>query len=375
MKGHKIMKIIHCADVHLDSKLTANLSPEKAKQRRRELLITFQKMISYAVENEVEAIIIAGDLFDTENVSQLAKNTVYQGIIANPQINFYYLQGNHDNGSFLSSLEHIPENLFMFTNQWQYYLANSNSERNIIIAGVELNKNNTETIYNSLTLDEDLFNIVVLHGQETNSIVKNQGESINLKGLQNKGIDYLALGHIHSYKFDKLDVRGKYCYSGCLEARGFDEVGEHGFVLLEIDEITYQYKHQFIEFAGRSFHQYNVDISNCKTTAEITDKIQRELDRFAIPAKDMLKINLIGDLTVDAEKDMEMLNQQFKNDYYLVKIYDQTTLKIDYQQYTNDQSLKGEFVRLLKSQNQISEEDKANIIQIGLLALAGEEIQ
>ena len=49
-------------------------------------------------------------------------------------------------------------------------------------------------------------------------------------------IDYLALGHIHSYKCHKLDKRGVYCYSGCLEGRGFDECGDKGFVLLETEE-------------------------------------------------------------------------------------------------------------------------------------------
>ena len=33
---------------------------------------------------------------------------------------------------------------------------------------------------------------------------------------------------IHKYKKEKLDNRGVYCYSGCLEGRGFDECGEKG---------------------------------------------------------------------------------------------------------------------------------------------------
>ena len=81
------------------------------------------------------------------------------------------------------------------------------------------------------------FNIVVLHGQEANySDKKDKAEIINLKELKNKNIDYLALGHIHKYKLEKLDNRGIYCYSGCLEGRGFDECGDKGFVLLEIEE-------------------------------------------------------------------------------------------------------------------------------------------
>ena len=60
------MKLIHCADLHFDSKLNANLSQESAKERRAELLDTFVRMVAYAKENAVEAILIAGDLFDTK---------------------------------------------------------------------------------------------------------------------------------------------------------------------------------------------------------------------------------------------------------------------------------------------------------------------
>lgn len=58
-------------------------------------------------------------------------------------------------------------------------------------------------------------------------------ENLNLNRLRGKGIDYLALGHIHQHREEKLDDRGIYVYSGCLDGRGFDECGEKGFVLVE----------------------------------------------------------------------------------------------------------------------------------------------
>lgn len=62
------MKIIHCADLHLDSNMTSNLSREQAKQRKAELLATFERMIAYAKDNSVKAVIIAGDLYDKKNI-------------------------------------------------------------------------------------------------------------------------------------------------------------------------------------------------------------------------------------------------------------------------------------------------------------------
>ena len=98
------MKIIHCADLHLDSKMTANLSKEQAKERKMEILRTFSRMVEYAKNNQVSVIIIAGDLFDTRTVSATARNLVRDVIIQNSDIDFIYLKGNHDYDSFLSKL-------------------------------------------------------------------------------------------------------------------------------------------------------------------------------------------------------------------------------------------------------------------------------
>ena len=90
------MRFIHCADLHLDSKMTSNLSREQAKERKMEILRTYSRMIDYAKENKIDGIIIAGDLFDTRNISATARNMVKDSIMSNPQIEFYYLKGNHD---------------------------------------------------------------------------------------------------------------------------------------------------------------------------------------------------------------------------------------------------------------------------------------
>ena len=103
------MKIIHCADLHLDSRMTANLTKEQARERKREIIRTFTRMVEYAEKTGVRLIMISGDLFDTRNVSALARNTVRDMICTHPQIDFLYLRGNHDSDNFLSELEEVPD--------------------------------------------------------------------------------------------------------------------------------------------------------------------------------------------------------------------------------------------------------------------------
>lgn len=366
------MKIIHCADLHLDSKLGANLNKVKAKARKGEILHTFERMVMYAADHGVSAILISGDLFDIRNISATARNTVLFAIKQYSDIDFYYLQGNHDKDNFLSGEEEIPQNLKLFGGQWKSYETKGGK---ITISGLELNSENHGSAYISLVLDANKFNIVMLHGQEAESVVKDKAEIINLKELRNKGIDYLALGHIHAYKKEVLDPRGSYCYPGCLEGRGFDECGEHGFVLLDIDESTGQYSHEFISFAQRKLYAVEVDVTGCESTAEMLGIIRDTLKLKNIESESMLKVVLKGNLEVTSEKDIDYMLSSLEPSYFFVKIYDETRLHVKVEDYLLDESLKGEFVRQVLKDEALSEEEKNIIIRYGLQALSGEEVQ
>ena len=321
------MKIIHCSDLHLDSKMETNLDKEKARERKNEILITFERMVNYAKENEVKVIIIAGDLFDKKTITIKAKNTVKNAIISNPEIDFVYLKGNHDEAGFLDEDEELPQNLKTFNSyNWTTY-----EYEDITISGIEFGSVENYEIYNSLILEKNKTNIVVMHGQESEIDVKDKAEIINLKALKNKNIDYLALGHIHTYKKGKLDNRGVYCYSGCLEGRGFDECGEKGFVLLELknDKI----KTKFIPFSSRTLYEVNVDLTGITENNEIENKIKDELKD--IPQTSLVKLVLGGEVEIGEQRDIEYLTKKFESDFYYLKIEDKPHFKIDYMKYQN----------------------------------------
>ena len=361
------MKIIHCSDLHLDSKMKSNLDSKKAKERRNEILITYQNMVKYAVENNVKIIIIAGDMFDKKNITQKARNIVIDTIKFNPEIDFIYLKGNHDEAGFLEQIEEIPSNLKLFTNQeWVTY-----KYGNITISGIEFGGKSEYEIYNTLFLEKDNINIVTMHGQESLYDQKDKSETINLQKLKNKNIDNLALGHIHKFKAEKLDSRGIYCYSGCLEGRGFDECGEKGFVLLDINEEEKTLNYQFIPFASRHLYEIVVDISGCFTSIDTEKKIDEKLTKIEKTA--LIKIVLKGKVELEAERDITYLEKKYNSMYYFAKIYDETSLNIDYMSFKHDVSLKGEFIRLVIEQN-LPEEETKKIITTGIKALSGEEV-
>jgi len=368
------MRMIHCADLHLDSKLTAHLSGDKRKERRAEILDSFRRMIQYGEKFQAEAVLIAGDLFDTNVVSQTAANTVRQIILDHPKMCFYYLKGNHDSLGIFHESEQIPDNLKLFSDSWQYYFQPCKKGQ-IVIAGAELTAENQNSLFDRLYLHPDGVNIVLLHGQETEYTGQDQTAVIPLRKLKNRGIDYLALGHIHSYKKGPLDARGTWCYPGCLEGRGFDECGEHGFVLLDIDEETGICETEFIPFSCRNLYTLSVDVTGCTCTEEIGTRMEQRLTKAGYDRRHMIKVILTGELDMACEKNLYLLKKRLERRFYFFKLYDETTFEIDYDRYRSDDSLKGEYVRMISDAIEIPEEEKAVLIRYGIQILAGEELE
>ena len=105
------------------------------------------------------------------------------------------------------------------------------------------------------------------------------------------------------------------------------------------------------------------------------DAINETAQREHLPHEDFVKFVLVGEMALASEKDLDYLNQWIQDDYYTVKVTDKTKIRIDYEDYQNDASLRGEFVRLVQADEKLSDEEKAQMIQYGIRALEGEEIE
>lgn len=355
------MKLIHCADIHLDSKMESNLSYQQAQERNNEICETFSRMVDYASANDVRVVMIAGDMFDTERISAKTADYVLDTMMRAKSVDFLYLKGNHDESDRAFAGRRLPENLKTFTENWSYY-----DYGDLCIAGIELSENNSRTLYNKLQLPSKKTNIVMLHGQVSTQPGE---EMISLPMLRNKSINYLALGHIHSYSQERLDAEGTYCYCGCLEGRGFDECGDKGFVLL--DAANGRIKSTFVPFAKRVLYDVDVDITGKETVMEISNAMRSAAQ--GISQDSLVKFTLRGTYTTETQKDYRFLLQKVQQRFYSVKIKDESRLKIDRASYEHDISLKGEFVRKVLASN-LSEENKEKVILAGIRALSGEEI-
>jgi len=345
-----MMKIIHTADIHLDSPLS---QVKDSSARRYELLLALSNMSEYANNNGIQAIIVAGDLFDNRFATDGTVNGVAE-IINRSKADWFVLQGNHGSSEPYLKLKKLSPKINMFGDDWSYYTLN-----NVTICGRELGVNDAE-YYAKLSLDPSRYNIVVLHGD----VDDDSYGLIDRKTLAKSNANYIALGHRHTlarYSFGAV----KACYCGALEARGFDEPSNTGFAVIDTDadEIT------FVEQHIRRIHNIAVDVSGVNSDIALNAKITDAIS--GLDSRNYLNVAFCGTLTDGVHLDL-VANNALQGRFFALRLDDRTTTAYDIDAIEREVSLRGEFVKIA---NAIQDEQlKAEVIKMGLRALGGEEL-
>ncbi len=326
------MKIIHTADLHLNSSLTTRFTTKGAKDLNDKVFLALENLLQTAQNLNVKVIIIAGDLFDSENVSPYAEQKFKQLVQENKQIKFIFVYGNHDYSPTQSPFN-FGDN-FIVLPQGQ----------NIKIDNVTFTALPKDY---DLNLDPNLYNVVVAHGDTT--------KDISIAKIKDKNVDYLALGHIHKNSISKLDYKGVYAYSGCLSGRGFDECGTKGFYLIDTDSKTYTFKE--IDCLNFYIVEFNIKDTN---NLNFYTKLKEVLSPYNYNSA--IKVALYGENTA-LNIDTSYLNQKFKEQYFYIDFIDKTSLKVN----TNNAIIK-EFIAVVKNQN-YTQEEQNQIINLGIKTL------
>ncbi len=345
------MKIIHTADIHLDSPL---IGVKDAPKRRQELLQAFTNLAEYAQNNGVQAIVVAGDLFDDEFVTeQTIKSVAY--VVEKSPAKWFVIKGNHGSDRPYQLLEKWTQKIHWFGSELSTYQLDG-----VTICGKELGKT-CATGWDFSELDTSTFNILVLHGD----VESDAYGLIDKRAIANSNINYVALGHRHTFqqlKFGK--VMGAYC--GILEARGFDETQQTGFVVVD----TTQKLVQFVPSHIRKVASKQLDVSSITNPAELQSAI---LDCVAdVPFQNYLNLQFIG--TVEQKLNYKVVTETvLQGKYFALRLQDDTSLAVDVEQLRKEISLRGEFVKLALAEP--NPQLRKEILELGLHVLSGNKPQ
>lgn len=225
-------RFIHTADWQLG--MQASHVADAAEKVRQERLRTARRIIDFAREREVAFILVAGDLFESNGVGN---DLVYRALHILEEaapIPVYILPGNHDylNPSSVYEREpfaHLPSHITVFRSRDPYYVLDGQ----VALLPAPLTRKHSEHDPTDQfpSTHEASIRIGVAHGSpRIPNKYQPDDHPIALNAAEKAGLDYLALGHWHSwFQPDERTVM-----PGTPEPSGFNE--ESGYIaLVELD--------------------------------------------------------------------------------------------------------------------------------------------
>lgn len=340
------VRILHTADLHLGASLSF-LGGTKRATRKAELLLCLDRLFSLCRTNEIPLLILSGDVFDSNAVDTDIVTAFLSSVKNNGQVRVVFAAGNHDpltsDSPFLNNS--LPENLTVLgTDDTCVYFEDINTRvygksfKSVYMAASER--------FSITPPGDNVINIMVLHG-DLGSDTVSPYNSISQEFLRNSGMDYVALGHIHTFSGVKQTDSVYYAYPGCPEPHGFDESGNAGVICAEVGK-NYL-KHRFVPTAARTHETVNIDISAATDNETAASVILDELkSRFGENyGKNLYKIILTGGLSEEVRINTAEIKARLDNEVFYLKIKNCTHIDTDLSVLAHENTLKGKFVKIM----------------------------
>ncbi len=232
------VKFIHAADIHLDSPLSGLASYKDAPSEvlRTATRDAFTQLVDVAIEEAVDFMVIAGDLYDG-NWKDYNTGHYFcreMGRLNRAGIPVYLLFGNHDAESEMSKKLALPSNVHLFD-------ARKASTFHLKSLRVALHGRSFKEAATTENLavgypppEPGWLNIGVLHTALEGNAAHATYAPCSLAELNAKGYDYWALGHVHEYAVLQRDPW--VVFPGNLQGRHIRETGPRGAVMVSADE-------------------------------------------------------------------------------------------------------------------------------------------
>ena len=354
------IKLLHAADLHLDSPFEA-LPAGKAAIRRREQRELLDALARLAVSERVDLVLLSGDLLDSNSPYQETGEALIQGLRSIPAAVFI-APGNHDFYSPKSPYVRLqmPENVHIFTeNAMRCFVLPGLNAR---VYGAAFTENRSGPLLRGFHAQrrEGGVNLLCLHGDV--GAKDSPYNPISEEELRQSGIDYAALGHIHKASGLRQAGQTWYSWPGCPEGRGFDETGEKYVNLVELEDG--QCRMRQVSIAGRRYEQLNVDVTGADPLLAIHNCLPDDT------VCDVYRVTLTGE--TDTAPDLRKLYANLSELFFELQLRDETRLRRDLWDCAGEDTLRGLFLRRLKDRFDAAktEEERRKLEQAARWGLA-----
>ncbi len=327
-----MLRILHAADLHLDSPFAA-LPPEQAEARRRLQRQLPGKLVDLCRERDCRLLLLAGDVFDGERVCPETLEAMRAAFDRCP-VPVFIAPGNHDPYTADSPWTGTvwPEQVHIFSGPTLE--AVELPALRCRVWGAAFQGREARGLLRPVARRDGWLELGVLHGDP-----ESQGpyNPISPQALAGCGLDYLALGHIHRTALPRQAGRTWYGWPGVALGRGFDETGVHG--VLEVCLDGGRCHGTLLPLPGRRYE---------KLTVAAGEKPEEAVLAMLPPDSE----NLICRLTLTGEAppfDRVALAARLAACFAALELRDETVPPRDLWQGWEDETLRGLTLRALKN--------------------------
>ena len=342
----RTLKILHAADLHLDSPFEA-LSAAKAAVRRGEQRDLLGRTAKLALDEGVDLVLFAGDLLDSDSTYYETGEELVRclGRIGAP---VFIAPGNHDYYSERSPYARLklPDNIHIFSSP--QIEAVELPELGARVFGAAFTDAQSAPLLRgfSAARGDGTLNILCMHGElGARDSVYN---AVSEQDLAQSGMDYAALGHVHKASGLLRAGRTWYSWPGCPEGRGFDETGEKYVNIVELGGDGSCELRQ-VSLAGRRYETLEVDVSGSEPLLAIHTSLPDETVR------DVYRITLTGE--TDTPPDLGRLYENLSEFFFELQLRDATHIRRSLWEKAGEDSLRGLFLLKLRRRFEAAQTD------------------
>ncbi|EBF5169155.1 exonuclease SbcCD subunit D [Listeria monocytogenes] len=248
----KEIQFLHMADLHLDSPFIglSTLPQPLFSAIQESTFQSLERITTVAIKEAVDFVLIAGDIYDSEDQSVRAQARFAKEMkrLEAANIPVFMIHGNHDFIEKHKEKLALPSNVHVFSEQVEVMSHKTGTGVSVNIYGFSYNERHIRSSRvgeYKIQGDAD-FHIALLHGSEVSSSEEHDVYApFRVQEISKKGFDYWALGHIH--KRQLLAESPSIYYPGNIQGRNRKESGEKGASIITLSEAS-----TTIDFIGTS---------------------------------------------------------------------------------------------------------------------------
>ena len=273
-------RFLHAADLHLGSPLNSlglKVSEEIHELAKKQVNTVFQNLVNVAKSEQVDFVVLAGDIYDTADRDPGAQIRVNLGLreLSKADIKVFLVHGNHDplTPDYLSGRS-LPEGVFIFpSDKVTSHSVTMSNGAEVTVAGISYKtvaeENNLSQLFSSVTGQTI---IGVLHTNVGGNNQHGNYAPCSPSDLQSSPVNYWALGHIHDRQVHTTQ-KGFWAYPGNLQGRSTKatECGAKGVLIIEVDEDGSLETPRFVPCDALRFQRLNIDLSMVEDHSDVLD--------------------------------------------------------------------------------------------------------